>query len=127
MMQLRLTVPLDTDVDQARAVLLGSLTGSPALGDPEPSVLLVEVGDSHLALALHAWVDQRSANFNRARSIVYKGAKDALAGAGIQGPISEHTLHMSDAGAPDQPGHGRGDPARRRHPGPEPRGGRPGR
>ena len=105
MMQLRLTVPRDTDVDQARAVLLGSLTGSPALGDPEPSVLLVEVGDSHLALALHAWVDQRSANFNRARSIVYKGAKDALAGAGIQGPISEHTLHMSDAGAPDQPGH----------------------
>ena len=110
MIQVRLSMPRDTEVDRARTVLLESLLRPPALDEPEPSVLLVEVGDSHLTLSLNVWIDQRVTGFPKARSIVYKVAKEALATAGITGPISEHTLHMPDPAGGDvsaEPGVGR--------------------
>lgn len=108
MVRLRLTMPRDTFLERARAALLESLREAPVLGDPEPRVVLTEVGDSHLVIELRAWVDQRAAGFARTRSLVYELAKDALRRADITGPISEHTLHMAADEAGDSPAEPKG-------------------
>ncbi len=110
MVRLRLTMPRDTSLERARTALLESLREAPVLGDPEPRVVMTEVGDSHLVVELRAWVDQRAVGFVRTRSLVYELAKDALRRADITGPISEHTLHMAGDEAGDSPA-GHLDPA----------------
>lgn len=93
MMSIKLSMPRDTDVEAARGALLGALEGTRTLTDPAPRVLLGEVGDAHLVLDLRAWVDQRQTSFVRVRSSVTRRANNALASAGISGPVTEHVVY----------------------------------
>lgn len=85
-----LGVDADDDPRAARELGRKALQGLPfVLSDPAPDAVIEEVGDSNITIRFLGWIDQREADFKKARSRAIPAVKDALeeAGFGLPEPI----------------------------------------
>lgn len=82
---------------QAGIEVLQKMDG--VLADPPPSAWIADLGDSSVTVRFSAWVDQRSADFGRARSEAIRLVKLRLEAAGISLPSPEYVIRM----APPEP------------------------
>lgn len=95
-------VGLGTSDDLARArrvavEVLATMDG--VLNDPPPQALIAGFGDSTIAMKVLAWVDQRDADWLRARSEAIRVVKTALEEAGISLPSPELLVRMQRTAA----------------------------
>jgi small conductance mechanosensitive channel len=92
---LGLEVGYDTDLEQARKVLLEALRSAPGvLQDPEPEVWLEEFAEGGVRFALRFWHAPDAETFWRARSEVGMAARLALHQADIEISGPEMTLRF---------------------------------
>jgi len=85
------------NIQAARDVILATLTGDDrVLPDPEPVVVLTDLGDSSVNLQLRFWVDDPSQKFPMQGEYTEK-VKVALDGAGIEIPFPHLQLFVEDA------------------------------
>jgi small conductance mechanosensitive channel len=92
---LGLEVGYDTDLEQARKVLLEALRSTPGvLQDPEPEVWLEEFAEGGVRFALRFWHAPDAETFWRARSEVGMAARLALHQADIEISGPEMTLRF---------------------------------
>ena len=92
--------------DLVRALELGTdvLKGMHSvLQDPAPAGVIAALGDSSVTLRFFGWVDQREADFGKARSAAIRLVKDTFDEAGIEMP--EPTYRIVSAPA-DETGFG---------------------
>ncbi len=88
---------VDADDDAEAAVALGrdTLRGLPfVLDDPSAEVRIEEVGDSNVVLRFFGWVDQREADWGKARSRAIAACKVALEEAGFALPEPIYRLRF---------------------------------
>ena len=64
------------------------------LDDPEPTALVVGLGDSSVTVRYLGWVDQREADFGRVRSEAIRLVKLRLEAAGVSLPSPEYLVRM---------------------------------
>ncbi len=64
------------------------------LVDPEPFALIKTVGDSNIVLTFYAWIDQRKANFGKARSLAIHAAMRVLEEQGYTLPEPIYRLRF---------------------------------
>ncbi len=77
----------EEDITTAQALIQSTVAGINGIkNDPEPFTLVRELGDSTVNLRTFAWVDQRKADFSRARSEAIRLVKEAFDRAGIAMP-----------------------------------------
>ncbi len=69
------------------------------LTDPPPIGMIKTVGDSNIVLELFGWIDQRSADFGKARSHAIREAKNALEDGGFTLPEPIYRLRIDQAPA----------------------------
>lgn len=69
------------------------------LKEPKPTAFIQNVGDSNIIIFFAAWIDQRSADFSKSRSVALAAAKNALEDAGFALPEPIYRLRF-DASAP---------------------------
>lgn len=86
-----------TRVRAAAIDVLQEMAG--VLDDPEPSLLVCELGDSTVAVRCHAWVDQREADFSKVRSEALRLVKERFDCDGISMPEPSYRLQMLEAAA----------------------------
>ena len=94
---------IDADDDALEACALGRRTLCELpfiLDEPEPAVFIDEVGDSNVSLKFLAWVDQREADFAKARSRTIAAAKQALEAAGFVLPEPIYRLRLDQRTVP---------------------------
>jgi small conductance mechanosensitive channel len=94
------TVGVATDVDlgEAQALGLRTLRALPGvLGDPGPAGWIDALGDSNVVLHFFAWIDQREAEWAKARGEAIRVVKEAFDAAGIGMP--EPTLNLRNVEA----------------------------
>lgn len=85
-----LGIDADDDPNAARHLGRETLRALPfVLDDPAPEARIVNVGDSNIVIQYLGWIDQREADWNRARSRSIAAVKTALeeAGFGLPEPI----------------------------------------
>ncbi|GAA4045728.1 mechanosensitive ion channel family protein [Parerythrobacter jejuensis] len=85
-----LGVDADDDPRSARDIGKATLENLPfILNDPPPEAVIEEVGDSNISIRFLGWIDQREADYKKARSRAIPAVKDALedAGFGLPEPI----------------------------------------
>ena len=100
----RMDVPVgiayEDDVERAMALLLDHLKqDSRILSDPEPQVLVTNLGESSVDLSLRCWADR--SNFWTLKFELNKNAKLWLDAAGISIPFPQRDVHListSEAG-----------------------------
>ena len=100
----RMDVPVgiayEDDVERAMALLLDHLKqDSRILSDPEPQVLVTNLGESSVDLSLRCWADR--SNFWTLKFELNKNAKLWLDAAGISIPFPQSDVHListSEAG-----------------------------
>ncbi len=88
--EFELGIDADDDPDAARALGRDTLTALPfVLDKPAPEGRAEEVGDSNIVIKYLAWIDQRQADWFKARSRAIAAVKAALeeAGFGLPEPI----------------------------------------
>ena len=88
---------VDAEDDPAAGIETGieALQALPfLLSEREPFGLIEEVGDSSIVLRFHAWVDQRETDFQKARSLAIRAAKDALEESGFTLPEPIYRLRF---------------------------------
>ncbi len=91
----------DTDLSQAREVLLGAVTTVEGVeADPAPAAWVREFGDSSIDLDLMFWHHSDIATQYRVRSDVAVAVKAALDEAGIEIPFPQRVLHWGDGSGP---------------------------
>jgi small-conductance mechanosensitive channel len=96
--RLRLTftfgIGYDDDVDAATEIIVEEALAHPeVLDDPEPSVRLVELGDSDVALQARIWIEDPSrADFVRIRGEYVQSVKNRFDEAGIDIPYPHRHL-----------------------------------
>ena len=96
---LTIGVGYDCDLRRAQQVVLGALGGvDGVLHHPEPDVLVEELGESSVELAIRFWHAPDIASLWRVRSDVAIVAKAALDEAGIEIPFPQRTLWFGRAG-----------------------------
>ncbi len=108
---------IDADDDPAAARRVGRETLASldfVLSDPPPEVLISEVGDSNILLRFLGWIDQREADWLKARTRAIAAVKAALEEAGFALPEPIYRLrfdprtnplpleNVAGAGAPKQ-------------------------
>ena len=101
----RMDVPVgiayEDDVERAMALLLDHLKqDSRILNDPEPQVLVTNLGESSVDLSLRCWADR--SNFWTLKFELNKNAKLWLDAAGISIPSPQRDVHListSEAGS----------------------------
>ncbi|MFB0612888.1 mechanosensitive ion channel family protein [Aurantiacibacter poecillastricola] len=119
---------VDADDDAEAARQLGRETLAKldfVLKDPPPEVQIDHVGDSNVVLTFFAWVDQRQADFLKARSRAIAAAKRALEEGGFALPEPIYRLRFDQRTVPLPfenvgPAAGEGRPAARAPPSPPP-------
>lgn len=90
-----LGVDADDDADAARRLGQETLAGLAfVVDDPAPEVRIVEVGDSNVVLQFLAWIDQREADFYKAKSRSIAACKAALEEAGFALPEPIYRLRF---------------------------------
>ncbi len=96
-----LGIDADDDPEAARALGREMLAQLPyILDDPAPEVRTVEVGDSNIVLRFFGWIDQREADWFKARSRSIAVVKAALEKAGFALPEPIYRLRFDPRGAP---------------------------
>ncbi len=91
-------VGIGTDVDIAAAQDLARRTlGAMAavLDDPEPLVMVAELGDSNVIIEISAWVDQREVSFGKVRSEAIRQIKERFEEAAFDMPEPIYRLRLS--------------------------------
>lgn len=82
-------VGVDVDEDLKNVQALGKSTLSAikgVLNDPEPSLLIKELGDFNVLIECFGWIDQREADFAKVKSQAIRLVKEAFDQAGILMP-----------------------------------------
>ncbi len=64
--------------------------------DPEPQAAIKTVGDSNIVLTFYGWIDQKRADFLRARSVAIRAAKLAIEAAGFTLPEPIYRLRIDE-------------------------------
>ena len=91
----------DDDIDGAMALLKGLLTGDDrVLDDPEPLVVVQELGDSAVIIKLRAWT--RSGDYWATVWDMNKAIKTELQAAGYSIPFPQHDVHIISGEAASQ-------------------------
>ncbi len=67
------------------------------LETPPPTVRVLELRDSSVALRVSGWVDQQSTDFSKLRSQAIRAVKEGFEGDGIRTPPPEFQVRMLDA------------------------------
>lgn len=93
----RLDIPVgvayDTDLTRAIEVLRGTIDADGrALADPEPEVMVMELGDSAITINLRFWVN--AADLWSCKWAMNKAVKEALDAAGIEIPFPQRVVHL---------------------------------
>ena len=85
----------DDDIARARALIQGVLGQEDrVLDEPAPAILLVELGESSVNIAVRPWVMR--ADYSRVRGDLLEHIKRALENAGLSIPYPQHDLHIVD-------------------------------
>ncbi|HSN83120.1 MAG TPA: mechanosensitive ion channel family protein [Polyangiales bacterium] len=91
-------VGVKQDLVVAQKLGLETLAGMDAvLEQPPPFALIRELGDSNVPIRFHAWVDQASTDFFKARSEAIRLVKTAFDDASIEMPEPIYRLYMQQA------------------------------
>lgn len=86
-------VGYDTDLTKALELLRGVIDADGrALGDPEPQVMVMELGDSAITLNLRFWVTADT--YWPCKFAMNKAVKEALDTAGIEIPFPQQVVHL---------------------------------
>ena len=87
----------DDDIARAKALIQGVLSQDErVLEQPAPAMLLVELGESSVDIAVRPWV--KSADYWVARSDLLENIKRALDNAGLSIPYPQRDLHIVNEG-----------------------------
>lgn len=100
--RLRFTLGVGNEEDIALAQRLGRetlLAMEGVLDDPPPDALVLEAGDSSMAIQFSAWVDQREADFRKVQSEGIRLVKAALEDAGMDLPEPIYRVQMVERAA----------------------------
>jgi len=90
-------ISYDSDIKQAREILMGVLSSHPkVLKDPEPAVTVANLGDSSVDLAVRPYVNP--ADYWDVYFYVYEEGKIALDKAGITIPFPQRDVHLFQQG-----------------------------
>ena len=90
-----LGVDADDDANAARRLGQQTLAAQGfVLDEPTPEVRITEVGDSNVTLQFLAWIDQREADFHKAKSRSIAACKSALEEAGFALPEPIYRLRF---------------------------------
>ncbi len=85
----------DDDIARARALIQGVLGQEDrVLDEPAPAILLVELGESSVNIAVRPWVMR--ADYGQVRSDLLEHIKRALENAGLSIPYPQRDLHIVD-------------------------------
>jgi small conductance mechanosensitive channel len=96
---LEVGVRYDTDLEQARQVLLESVAGVDGVeADPEPVAWVCGFGESAITIDLMFWHRSDVATLYRVRSAAAGAAKAGLDRAGIEIPFPQRVLHWGADG-----------------------------
>ncbi len=87
----------DDDVDGALALLMGLLDGDArVLDDPEPVVVVMELGDNAVIIKLRAWTE--SGDYWATVWDLNKAIKNELQAAGYSIPFPQRDIHIVSGG-----------------------------
>lgn len=90
---INLSIGYGSSIDVARKTLLNVLDADPrVLSDPEPNVVVVELGESAVMLRVRAWVN--TADYWPVFFEVQEQAKKAFDLAGVTIPYPQRTIHL---------------------------------
>ena len=85
----------DDDIARAKALIQGVLAREERILDqPAPVILLIELGESSVDIAVQPWVD--SADYLQVRSDLLEHIKHALENAGLSIPYPQRDLRIID-------------------------------
>ncbi|MEZ5183978.1 MAG: mechanosensitive ion channel family protein [Acidimicrobiales bacterium] len=94
-------VGYDTDLDEARSVILGALAGlDDVVDDPAPQALVEQFGESSIDLAVRYWHRSTIGDMWATRDVAARAIKAALDGAGIEIPFPQRVLAWAPGSAP---------------------------
>ena len=83
----------DDDIGRAKALIQGVLgQDNRILDEPAPVMLLVELGESSVDIAVRPWV--KSSDYSQVRSDLLEHIKRALENAGLSIPYPQRDLHI---------------------------------
>ncbi len=90
----------DDDIARAKALIQGVLGQDDRILDqPPPAMLVVELGESSVDIAVRPWVN--SADYSQVRSDLLEHIKRALESAGLSIPYPQRDLHIVTQGSGD--------------------------
>ena len=90
----------DDDVARAKALIQGVLgQDDRILDEPPPAMLLTELGESSVNIAVRSWV--MSSDYAQVRSDLLEHIKRALENAGLSIPYPQRDLHLTPQGSGD--------------------------
>ncbi len=83
----------DDDISRARALIQGALSQEDrVLDSPAPTMLLMELGESSVDIAVRPWV--KSSDYSAVRSDLLENIKRALENAGLSIPYPQRDVHI---------------------------------
>jgi small conductance mechanosensitive channel len=90
-------VTYSADIDRTREVLTQAAQNVPgALNDPEPSIILVDLGDSCVNWSVRVWA--KSDEFTTVKQAATRAVKLALDKANIEIPFPQMDVHVTNEG-----------------------------
>lgn len=96
-----LGIDADDDAEAARQVGRTTLAALPfVLGDPLPEARVLQVGESNVVIRFLAWIDQREADWYKARSSAILAVKAALEEGGFALPEPIYRLRVDARSQP---------------------------
>lgn len=96
-----LGIDADDDPNAARQLGRKTLADLPfLLDDPAPEARTIAVGDSNIVIQFLGWIDQREADWHKARSRAIAAVKQRLEDAGFGLPEPIYRLRFDPRGAP---------------------------
>jgi small conductance mechanosensitive channel len=88
-----ISIGYEDDIARARALIQGVLSqDSRILDDPVPTMLLIELGESSVNIAVRPWVKRD--DYGAVRSDLLENIKRALEHAGLSIPYPQRGLHI---------------------------------
>jgi small conductance mechanosensitive channel len=86
-------VGYEADIDATRRILTEAVQGVPAaLTDPEPEIVLLELGGSSVNWSVRVWAN--TADFGEVKQATIRGVKIALDQGGIEIPFPQMDVHL---------------------------------
>jgi small conductance mechanosensitive channel len=90
----------DDDIARAKALIQGVLgQDDRILDEPPPAILLAELGESSVDIAVRSWV--MSSDYGQVRSDLLEHIKRALENAGLSIPYPQRDVHVTHQGSGD--------------------------